>query len=171
MHFRMTLSPSTNRHQKAGKKNNLQKFKQSLVVGPFGLLCLRSSFCPCQLFFSASKQNSQSIKSPRIINGFCFRDSSPIEMTPKMATWKFHVTFGNPVFNTAGWFAKGPNKSIQNWHDFFKAKRIPLAQYVARWCHDVMSIKVRLKMPIQSMPVTKRYPLELQIEVVYGKEN
>ena len=47
----VTIKKSTT---KSWNKNNLQKFEQSassLVIDPFGLLCLKSSFCPCQLFF------------------------------------------------------------------------------------------------------------------------
>ena len=89
----LALSPSRNRQRKAGIKTtcrNSNKSQKSWVVDPFGLLCLKSSFClSLSAVFFCFKTKQPIHKTPRIINGFCFCDSSPIEMTPKMATWKF----------------------------------------------------------------------------------
>ena len=63
-------------------------------------------------------------------------------MTPKMATWKFRSEIPEPEAERgstqAGCFAKGPNKNIQNWHDFLKDKKNPPGLGLYVWPDGVM---------------------------------
>lgn len=151
------------------------------MVDPFGLLCLKSSFCPCQLFFFCFKTEQPIHKTPRIINGFCFCDSSPIEMTPKMATWKFRseIPFGSPVVQHSWLICKGIQQKYTRLACLFEGQKEspwPRADGVMMsscpWCPHHVHVQGRLKMlPIICMPATKNTHYSCKLKLSMGKES
>ena len=154
-----TINKST---AKSWNKNNLQKFEpsaSSLVVDPFGLLCLKSSFfCPCQLFLFLLQNKTA---NPSKLQGSSMDSASATRRPSKwLQKWrpgnslrKFRNRKPN-VFNTGWLICKGTQQKYTKLAWLFKGqKNYPpglgnlgyMCGPMVSWCHHVRDVHIMSK--------------------------